>query len=1121
MATVIDSDALRAASHRLMVEHLTGPLGAGAVESEVSVDSSATAIVDRVTRFPLLLAAPAAPLGAERLRMRATLTGAGAATVVELEWASHTEAGAFLPVWSPDFDPAVPQTAAFKFALELWRQPSGGSEAQVATSQVATEVRLRLVEGILGQALYLLGAEKQRLRRSGRELAAMRQLAAARDDATDRIGAELGVPRFADRLKYQGNSIVSETVREPDLDYRRRLALYRGTLLRNRAQVLALLNGPGAPSDPNAGPIGELAVSIPATRRQLYQRRFELIDRNNDFAVAIHVMAAGNPALRANFFDFVRAVHLILPLTSDSSIHAKRFLPKARRDREEALRKNLRTLFDYGSLESGQSPALAPMLAYALVRAARCIRALGGPSPWQVFRTQRDDRGSRYELGVGADLKRLTAAELNAMRTAHVTLKGQDPEFNQVADPDPSDPRAKAELRALLRGMSPQPAAADPQGRWLFEPCGVRTVHPVPKPTGAPWDVSYLSHFPVYGMTITEVPPLPSGTVPVGGWTDVTAVQGQGQIEPGRLLSYEAAAGAFELWAWQSDGTLLSQGRSTGHRAGWSHISPGAFAVGQGGVVLYDRSKGEAQLNKITSAGGLQSLGSIVSGLRKTWTHVVGFEHDRDTKPSRVLFYDRGAGDAEIHTTNGAGALTLLRAHSGLRATWTLVAALDTWPGFSELLFYDGGAGEAEIWSPGAQGELTLTKSLTGLPTGCTQVATGLFGGDARSGEGFLLYNPLAGEAALYDFNGDAIGRQGGLRQTISRIAGGQFLSGEISELAAYERGLGKVELWATPGDGTLAVAGASTNLPKASPQKIQARYHAPGDPGANVVLDAGLGSAAVGWQQAGGAAWTLLSDSQADTKWGQAAPRAQGDPALKVFREAGLPALTDPQPVVTRLRTLATASPEMVATIQLAPAQAAAITGAATAAQVGAAAQDLRSIAALLKAERLTSVLPLATTPAGDILLVVGAVPLPVAGINLFEQLSSSFRWYVVPLQGAPAEVRAVGTTTEVVPSGEGLFAIVALGYARRGLTDPYEFRVELPPDALLTLEQYEFLMNLLDRVYPAGVRVNTWTIRQNHVDLKGDGNVYTLDPTISRTYRSFQRPRHRGESSVTLDET
>jgi hypothetical protein len=1116
MATLIDSDPRRASSHRQMLDHLTAPLGAGAVETEVPVDSAAKAIVDRTTRFPLLLAAPAAPLQAEHLRLRATLaSGPGPATVVELNWAPYTEAGAFLPVWSPDFDPAVPQTAAFTFALELWTRLDGGSETQVATGQVAGRLSLRLVEGIMGQTLYLLGAEKQRLRRAGRELAAMRRLSAARDDAADSLGAELGVPRFADRLKYQGDSIVSETVREPDADYRRRLALYRGTFLRTRSRVLELLNGPGAPTDLNAGPIGQLAATIPAGRRSAYQQRFELVDRNNDFAVAIHIMAAGDPALREHFFDFIRAVHLILPLTSDSSIHAKRFLPAARRSREEALRKSLRTLLDFGSLETGQSPAVAPMLAYALVRAARCITALGGPSPWQVFRTQRDDRGSRYELGIGADLKRLTAAELNAMRTTHATLKGQDPEFNQVTDPDPTDPRAKAELRALLKGMSPQPAAADPQGRWLFDPCGVRTVHPIPRPTGAPWDVSYLSHFPVYGMTISEVPPLPSATIPVGGWTDVAAVQGPGQVEPGRLLSYEAAAGAFELWAWQADGTLGSVKRSTGHRSGWTHLAPGVFSVGQGGVLLYDRTKGEAQLNRFTSQGDLQPLGTIVGGLRKTWTDVLSFEYDRGAQPSRVLFYDRIAGEAAVYTTNGAGALTLLRSHTGLRTSWTLIAALDTWPGFSELLFYDGVAGEAEIWSPGAQGELTLSKSLTGLPKGCSQVATGLFGGDARSGEGFFLYEPVAGEAATYDFEGAPVGRQGGLRHTLSRIVGGQFLSGESGELAAYERGLGKVELWAPAGDGTFTVEGVSTSQPKASSQRVDAHYHAPGDPGANVVLAAGLASAAGGWGATGGTPFTVLSRTQADNLWGQATPRPQTDPALKVFRAAGLPALTDPQPVVTRLRSL---PPEMVGTIQLAGSQAAAITGATTAAAVTAAAQDLRSVAGLLKAERLTSLLPLVTS-AGDVLLVVGAMPLPVAGINLFEQLSSSFRWYVVPLQGAPAEVRAVGSTTEVVPSGEGLFAVVALGYARRGLTDPYEFRVELPPDALLTLEQYEFLMNLLDHVYPAGVRVNTWTIRQNHVDLKGDGKVYTLDPAISRTYRAFRRRRHRGERSVTLD--
>jgi len=93
-------------------------------------------------------------------------------------------------------------------------------------------------------------------------------------------------------------------------------------------------------------------------------------------------------------------------------------------------------------------------------------------------------------------------------------------------------------------------------------------------------------------------------------------------------------------------------------------------------------------------------------------------------------------------------------------------------------------------------------------------------------------------------------------------------------------------------------------------------------------------------------------------------------------------------------------------------------------------------------------------------------------------------------------------------------------VGYARRSGTEPYEFRVELPAGALLTFEQYEWLMNLLGHAYPAGVRVNTWSIRQQHVDLKIDQTTAPLDPTISRTFRAFRRIRQRGLSSVTLVE-
>ena len=98
-----------------------------------------------------------------------------------------------------------------------------------------------------------------------------------------------------------------------------------------------------------------------------------------------------------------------------------------------------------------------------------------------------------------------------------------------------------------------------------------------------------------------------------------------------------------------------------------------------------------------------------------------------------------------------------------------------------------------------------------------------------------------------------------------------------------------------------------------------------------------------------------------------------------------------------------------------------------------------------------------------------------------------------------------------------EGLTALVLLGYVRRGgVPDPYQFRVDLPQGAQLTLLQYEFLMNLLALAHPAGVGVETYTLRQRHVAL--GGTVAPLPPNISRTYRPFRRTRSRGEVATTL---
>ena len=151
--------------------------------------------------------------------------------------------------------------------------------------------------------LYLLGAEKQRLRRLARELASMRLLAGARDNALDRVGADLGVPRFSDTLAFRSGEIVTDVRREPDDEYRRRLGVYRPWLRPTKARLLELLNGPDAPTSANTGPLAALGLAA----------RFTLDEDDTDFAVAISIVGVDDPAYRAGFLQFVRSTLLVWP----------------------------------------------------------------------------------------------------------------------------------------------------------------------------------------------------------------------------------------------------------------------------------------------------------------------------------------------------------------------------------------------------------------------------------------------------------------------------------------------------------------------------------------------------------------------------------------------------------------------------------------------------------------------------------------------------------------------------------------------------------------------------------------------------------------------------------------
>lgn len=504
-----DPDLARSASHSNMSAHLTAPFQAGSVTTRIPIDHTGTVVISWNSREPLLLAAPLASLNTQTLRLSVLLPNG---ETILLEFLPYTEAGAFLPICRPEVDTTTQTASPLTVSLTLVEIAADGAEVPIAAAELDQYIQICLVEGIMGRMLYLLGAEKQRLRRQGREIAAMRLLPLARDNALDRIGADLGVQRFTENLIFQKadasyapaifgsfnfsqrrfgkgrkGDIVTTPRPEPDQEYRQRLAIYRPLSVPNRYQILERLNGSGDFPD-NRGLLRQLG----------FEHRFELlgdrIETVNQFGIAIYLiasgnLAAGNDIVRSNFLKFIRTIHLIWPDDNETAnlVHRNRYLSKTNSaqsvspsgDRIEQLRSRLRESFAFDP-----DAAIAPMLAVALDRLGRCCRALGMTTKWRILRAQDPTGGSRYELGLGVDMPLLNGAELDQIAT----------QLN-----DPTRTQADDDIEDLLKSMTSLSATEDPEGHWLLGACGIRTVHRL---SG---DRLYLSHLPTFGMQITPV----------------------------------------------------------------------------------------------------------------------------------------------------------------------------------------------------------------------------------------------------------------------------------------------------------------------------------------------------------------------------------------------------------------------------------------------------------------------------------------------------------------------------------------------------------------------------------------------------------------------------------------
>ncbi len=461
--TSIDADGHRSDVLGILGDAMAGPLAAGARTEPVPINGHGRARLDAGLRLPLVLVAPVDDVGTAPLTVTARI---GTTELPQVTFASFTERDAFLPLHLPDTGPDDLLAAPVELVL---RAAVGG--ASVAVPRVKDIVRLVVLSGLFGRLHYLMASETPRIRRLIRQVSLARQLGdeGASGALLDRIGQELAVPRLSDRIRVVAGEIVTEDGREDDESYRRRLSIYRPFLMATRSRVETAINAGGS-------------------------ARFDVTEADNPFHIGLRLVSVAETTAaarqaRLRYLEHLRAVWLVDPTTATPS---ERRLPQARRAAEDQMRLRLSTLLGFG----GSSRAMAPALAAAFDRVGLAAMALSVPLSLSVSRAQQDDGGSRWELGLAAEVTSPTPSELSALATAA-----------QAIDPDAITDRAQRSLVVRLRDTLP---SGGPTAEWLFKAAGMRTVHAL-----GPQRLM-LSHMSTGGLVIEGISDLDQAGIPAG-----------------------------------------------------------------------------------------------------------------------------------------------------------------------------------------------------------------------------------------------------------------------------------------------------------------------------------------------------------------------------------------------------------------------------------------------------------------------------------------------------------------------------------------------------------------------------------------------------------------------------
>lgn len=467
----LDPDGFGAGVLAAAAAELIGPLSQAATPQPLTLHpqgpgGQAEAVVDITTSRPLVLCTVLSDVDTQGLTILPALSsGKGAPqSLPVVTFAPHTAAGTALVAAVPPVgkgDVAAPFTVLARGIL------GGELGTGLSAAELIAAVRFDLVQGVLGRLLTVLLDEKGRIRRTARQIRAMRTLAVASGNALDRVGADLSCSRFSDELFWDADQQSPATrplqppgAREDDASYRTRLRVLRGVRLPSAPWIDSALNEAGFLAD--VGVTSKVAVE-------------ESVDPQ---LIALRLVAPGSPGSIGQLLNAIRRVHMIWPAgsTEGDDAHGHRLLPPDEVARVNTQRAALATW----QMEPFQPVASAVAEALTTLN-DRCVQLSARPWP-RVLVGQTNDGGSRFELGFGALLAAPVAAELDAAVSAATQLK------------DPN--------------LAPKPRSVDPAGAWLLSACGMRTVE-----QGADGTV-FVSTAPM-GPLVVDVEPDEEGDVPL------------------------------------------------------------------------------------------------------------------------------------------------------------------------------------------------------------------------------------------------------------------------------------------------------------------------------------------------------------------------------------------------------------------------------------------------------------------------------------------------------------------------------------------------------------------------------------------------------------------------------